>query len=127
MRSASSPRAVSITIGRAERGGVALEQPLGLVAAGRLERLVAVALEGAHDDIAHDRLVIDHKHGGHGLIVPPRGCRDLKSVIRWTQHWRSARPADVVGAPVGRCAERCDICSAASPRTLPGLDPAGWV
>jgi D-alanyl-D-alanine carboxypeptidase/D-alanyl-D-alanine-endopeptidase (penicillin-binding protein 4) len=52
-----------------EVGQLALEQLAGTVAVGGLERAVAVALEIAHDDLAHDRLVVDHEDRRHARIV----------------------------------------------------------
>src|SRR5262245_20902697 len=61
-----------------QRGWVAFQQSPRLVAAGGLKRPATVALEVAHDHVAHDRLVIDHEDGGHERIVRARDCRDLK-------------------------------------------------
>ena len=89
MRSASSPRAVSMITGSSraradpaaeleavrsgqhdvehdEVGRLALDERAGVVAVVRLERRVPLALEVAHDDLAHDRLVVDDEDGGHG-------------------------------------------------------------
>ena len=33
---------------------------------------MTIALEIARDDVAHDRLVIDHQHARHSLIVAER-------------------------------------------------------
>ena len=49
-----------------EVGRLALDERTGVVAVVRLERRVALALEVAHDDLAHDRLVVDDEDGGHG-------------------------------------------------------------
>ena len=49
-----------------EVGRLLLEQLARAVAVVGLERRVALALEVAHDDLAHDRLVVDDEDGGHG-------------------------------------------------------------
>ena len=48
---------------------IALEQLARAVAVRRLERPVALALEVADDDLAHDRLVVDDEDGRHVRIV----------------------------------------------------------
>jgi hypothetical protein len=56
-----------------------LEQGTCLVAARGHKRSVTVALEVAHDHIAHDRLIVDHKNRGHSGIVDGGDCVKLKS------------------------------------------------
>jgi len=51
---------------------LALEEGTGVVAIVRLERLVALPLEIADDDLAHDRFVVDDEDGGHSVIVQAR-------------------------------------------------------
>ena len=93
MRSDSSPRAVSMITGRRERERiqrqssspsvpgsmtiehdeirrVALEQLPRAVSVRRLERLEAVALEVADDDLADRRLVVDDEDLGHAWNIP---------------------------------------------------------
>ena len=98
MRSASSPRAVSMITGSSdvepdpaaqleavrsgehhvehdEVGRASSERVACGVAVAGLERAVPLALEIADDDLAHDRLIVDDEHGLH-LRSVPRMARD---------------------------------------------------
>ena len=101
MRSASSPRAVSMITGssdvdRIQRQSSSPSVPGSITSSttrsGRrssehvacgfavtcLERAVPLALEIADDDLAHDGLIVDDEHGLHRLSVPPLpGCNHL--------------------------------------------------
>ena len=100
MRSASSPRAVSMITGSSERarisaelepvdpwehdveddevGRILLEEPARGASVLGLLRRIAGSLEIADRDVAHDRLVVDHENGRHRHIVRARPCRGVK-------------------------------------------------
>ena len=58
-----------------EVGWTAFDQLARRVAVAGLERVEAVALEVASDDVAHDRLVVDDQHRRHRIIVAVRHAR----------------------------------------------------
>ncbi len=105
MRSASSPRAVSMITGSSERariqrqssspstpgsmtssttrsGGSCSSSHLGRPTVSGLARRVAGAFEVAHGDLAHDGLVVHDEDGRHAHIVSPRPCGGVNSGLR---------------------------------------------
>jgi hypothetical protein len=55
---------------------VVAEELLGTDAVCRFERLVALALQVAHDDVPDDRFIVDDEHGRHPEIVPVAALRN---------------------------------------------------
>jgi len=66
-----------------EVGSTALDDRSCGIPVGRLECVEAVALQVAHDDVAHDRLVVDDEDGGHRAH-----CRCPRAHLAW---WCSAQ------------------------------------
>ena len=65
-----------------EVGWAAFDQLPRGVAVARLDRVKAVALEVAGDNVAHDRLVVDDQHRRHRIIVAVRHARSTSGGAR---------------------------------------------